>query len=83
MPVIAELSLISNNPTKHLCILARAPLWHLIFTIFLQGAGNAVSWCYLGQICIISGANLASKFKHINSILLQLYTLLRLYSHRY
>ena len=52
-------------PTKHLCILVPAPFWHLICINFLCGADYALFWCYLGQINIQFGVNLATKFEKI------------------
>ena len=46
------------NPTKYLCILGPAPF----VSLYRSGADFAVFCCYLGQICIKFGANLASKF---------------------
>ena len=48
---------IFQSQTKYLCILDPLPLWQLIFC---TGAENELFKFYLGQICIIFGANLAS-----------------------
>ena len=41
---------IKSFPTKHLCILVKAPFWHLICINLEQRCRFFL--CYLGQICI-------------------------------
>ena len=52
-PAFKDLLYVTCNPTKHLCSLVPAPIWHLICINFLQ----------LCKICIKFGSNLESKLK--------------------
>ena len=48
-----------NESYIELNILVPAPFGHLICNNFCSDADYALYWCYLGQMCIKSKANLA------------------------
>ena len=52
------------TPTKRLCILVPAPYLHKISAVAVV---QNLQCCYLGQIYIIFGANLATKFLKIHA----------------
>ena len=66
--IIQKLARNKTCLAKHLSILVPAPFLHLICINFLYGADYTLFLRYLGQICIQSCANFASKFEKFTNL---------------